>query len=39
MPKKKSGKTKIPYALRREKERKSHKPAFMQRAEDFEDDL
>ena len=30
---------KTPYLLRKEKEKKTHKPAFMQKAEDFEDDL
>lgn len=32
-------KTKTPYAWRRDKQNGRHKPAFMQRAEDFEDDL
>ena len=32
-------KPKVPYALRKEKQAKHHKPAFMQRSEDFEDDL
>lgn len=36
---KKKAETKVPYALRKEKERRIHKPAFLQRAEDFEDDL
>ena len=29
----------VPYILRKEKEKKRHKPAFLQNAEDFEDDL
>lgn len=32
-------KTKTPYVWRRDKQNGRHKPAFMQRAEDFEDDL
>ena len=32
-------KVKTPYSLRKEKETKRHKPAFMQKSEDFEDDL
>lgn len=32
-------KAKTPYAWRRDKQNGRHKPAFMQRAEDFEDDL
>lgn len=36
---KKQKKEEVPYSLRKEKEKKRHKPAFMQRAEDFEDDL
>ena len=35
----KEKKAKVPYALRKEKEQKRHKPAFMQKSEDFEDDL
>ena len=35
----KQKKAKVPYFLRKEKEVKRHKPAFMQKAEDFEDDL
>lgn len=35
----KQKKTKTPYAWRRDKQSGGHKPAFMQRAEDFEDDL
>ena len=35
----KQKKTKAPYAWRKEKEIKRHKPSFMQRGEDFEDDL
>ena len=37
--KSKPKKPKVPYALRKEKEVKRHKPAFMQKSEDFEDDL
>lgn len=37
--KSKAKKAKVPYALRKEKEAKRHKPAFMQKSEDFEDDL
>lgn len=37
--KSKEKKAKVPYALRKEKEQKRHKPAFMQKSEDFEDDL
>ena len=37
--KSKEKKTKVPYSLRKEKEQKRHKPAFMQKGEDFEDDL
>jgi len=36
---KRTKKSKVPYILRKEKERKRHKPAFLQNAEDFEDDL
>ena len=36
---KKKDKEKVPYALRKEKEKRAHKPAFLQKAEDFEDDL
>lgn len=36
---KKAKKTTVPYILRKEKEKKRHKPAFLQNAEDFEDDL
>jgi len=36
---KKEKKLSVPYILRKEKEKKRHKPAFMQNAEDFEDDL
>ena len=35
----KQKKIKTPYAWRKEKEIKKHKPAFMQKSEDFEDDL
>ena len=35
----KQKKVKTPYSLRKEKEVKRHKPAFMQKSEDFEDDL
>lgn len=37
--KSKDKKIKTPYAWRKEKEVKRHKPAFMQNGEDFEDDL
>ena len=37
--KSKEKKAKVPYSLRKEKEQKRHKPAFMQKSEDFEDDL
>ena len=37
--KSKPKKVKTPYSLRKEKETKHHKPAFMQKSEDFEDDL
>ena len=37
--KSKQKKIKTPYAWRKEKETKRHKPAFMQKSEDFEDDL
>ena len=37
--KSKDKKIKTPYAWRKEKEVKRHKPAFMQKGEDFEDDL
>lgn len=37
--KSKQKKAKVPYALRKEKETKRHKPAFLQKGEDFEDDL
>jgi len=30
---------KVPYILRKDRAKKTHKPAFMQKAEDFEDDL
>lgn len=35
----KKKKIKTPYAWRKDKEIKRHKPAFMQKGEDFEDDL
>ncbi len=37
--KSKQKKIKTPYAWRKDKEIKRHKPAFMQKGEDFEDDL
>ena len=37
--KSKRKKTKAPYIWRNQKQQKPHKPAFMQNAEDFEDDL
>lgn len=36
---KKGKKPTVPYILRKEKEKKRHKPAFLQNAEEFEDDL
>ena len=36
---KKAKKEEVPYSLRKEKEKKRHKPAFLQKSEDFEDDL
>ena len=36
---KKAKKPTVPYILRKEKEKKRRKPAFLQNAEDFEDDL
>ncbi|MBQ8748000.1 MAG: hypothetical protein IJZ08_09080 [Clostridia bacterium] len=39
LSRKKEKKAKVPFALRKEKEHRSHKPAFLQKAEDFEDDL
>lgn len=36
---KKDKKASVPYLLRKEKEKKRYKPAFLQKAEDFEDDL
>lgn len=39
MGKNKSKKEIVPYMLRKDKTAKMHKPAFMQKAEDFEDDL
>lgn len=35
----KQKKIKTPYAWRKEKDTQRHKPAFMQKSEDFEDDL
>ena len=37
--KRKAKKIKTPYAFRKEKEARRHKPSFMQKGEDFEDDL
>ena len=39
LSRKKEKKAKVPYALRKDKDRQFHKPAFLQKAEDFEDDL
>ncbi|MBQ7921136.1 MAG: hypothetical protein IJ325_00970 [Clostridia bacterium] len=36
---KKDSKNHVPYILRKDKEKKRHKPAFLQNAEDFDDDL
>ena len=37
--KRKAKKIRTPYAFRKEKETRRHKPSFMQKSEDFEDDL
>ena len=39
LSRKKEKKQKIPFALRKDKEIRAHKPAFLQKAEAFEDDL
>ena len=36
---KKAKKPAVPFILRKDKEKKRYKPAFLQNAEDFEDDL